>query len=64
MIGDFVWWIWEFLKVTFPASKGTFLDFLDDEMDLETNIDGVEFEKSAAGQEFNHQDFTFWFLNF
>ena len=29
------------------------LDFLDDEVDLETNIDGVEFEKSTAGQEFN-----------
>ena len=36
-----------------------FFDFLDDEVDLKTNIDGVEFEKSTADQEFNHQDFTF-----
>ena len=38
----------------FPASKGTFLILLDDEVNLETTIDAVEFEKSAAGQEFNH----------
>ena len=37
------------------------LDFLDDEVDLETNIDCVEFVKSTAGLEFNHRDFTFWF---
>ena len=36
---------------------------MDDEVDLETNIDGVEF-KSTAGQEFNHRDFTFLILNF
>ena len=40
------------------------LDFLDDEVDLETNIDCVEFVKSTAGLEFNHRDFTFWFWFF
>ena len=33
-------------------------------MDLETDIDGVEFEKSTVGQEFNHRDFTFLILDF
>ena len=45
----------------FPQVREPFFDFLDDEVDLETTIDGVEFEKSTAGQEFNHQYFTFWF---
>ena len=40
------------------------MDFLDDEVDLEITIGAVESEKSAAGQEFNHQDFIFYILIF
>ena len=45
----------------FPASKGIVL-FFGWWGGFETTIGAVEFEKSAAGQEFNHRDFIFIFI--
>ena len=70
MIGDFYdgfegFWRQMLLNLLkpFPASELTFLIFgwWDG---FETTIGAVKFEKSAAGQEFNHRDFIFWFWIF
>ena len=76
MIGDFLLWIWGFLKENMDAAA-YFLNYLQHFPQVrerfwflgwwggfETAIGAVEFEKSAASQEFNHWDFKFLFLNF
>jgi len=46
----------------FPASEGIFDFWMIG--GFETTIGAVVFEKSAAGQEFHHRNFIFWFLIF
>ena len=66
MIGDFYNGFKGFLRQIllrllepFPATKGIFDFWMID--GFETTIGAVVFEKSAAGQEFHHRNFIFYF---
>ena len=58
--GNIAVYFWNCLD-HFPQVR-EFFDFMDERGGFETTIGAVEFEKSAAGQEFNHQDFIFTFI--